>query len=63
MTTFEQALEYAKDAVARGDLKRYFVERDGFGERYIIGRCPDTFTDFIYWKPQPEDYFPDADNY
>ena len=53
MITFEQALEYAKDAVARGDLKRYFVERDGFGERYIIGRSPDG-GDYIYWAPESD---------
>ena len=58
MTTFERALEYAKDAVERGDLKRYFVERDGFGERYIIGRSPDG-GDYIYWKPE-SDYFPET---
>ena len=62
MTTFEQALEYARDAVERGDLKRYFVERNGFGERYIIGRSPEGQGDYIYWRPE-SDYFPDADNY
>lgn len=56
LTTFEQALKLAKELIAKGELRKYHIDRDDC-------LCIDVLTNDNHWLPFWDDSEPQFENY